>query len=66
MTNLNQYPQQQKSSGWQTLLESISDSDLDLLISANSKMARRETILSPQEMEAYLRWHAQFDRISNQ
>ena len=46
---------------WDNLLASISDNDLDLLISAGKKMNQGEAILTSPELEACLRWHPQLD-----
>jgi hypothetical protein len=53
----------QSSTNWEILLASISDTDLDLLISANAKMQRGETVLTPRELEAYLRWQPHLDTL---
>ncbi len=49
---------------WSDVLASISDKDLDLLISANTKMGNKEAVLTRQELEAFVRWQPHLDSVS--
>lgn len=61
MTNLALSPKHRQPINWEVLLASISDTDLDLLISVNTKMQRDEAVLTSRELEAYMRWQPQLD-----
>ena len=61
MKNINQPFLSQPPVNLSALLASISDTDLDLLISANSKMQRGETVLTRRELDACIRWQPHLD-----
>ena len=66
MTKLNQILKEQRGPiDLSQLIASISDEDLNLLISAGGKMQQGETVLTSQELDACVRWYPQLGIVQS-
>jgi hypothetical protein len=63
MLTTNPPKKQDSNSVWQELLATISDDDLDTLISASAKMQRGIISLTPKERKVYSYWSRQLDTL---
>ena len=64
MKKVNKQKQEQNPTTWAEILSTISNDDLDLLISASTKMQQDNPSLTPSERKVYQRWSAQLDTFT--